>query len=752
MTHSTPDVVHHRPNGVSHPSQLSRDLDALMEHLDAVQPEHDAPRPVAVIEAVHVKTPRLWDRLKDAARQWVHPAGVPEKPALEPPTPPIRHGLPVAPQKRQQALPVQPQPETAPVPCTPPSATHARAFSINGHVIRQQDGLHRLHDLYQFSCPGTNHTPKNFLRSAEGKAALRALNALAPDARAFKDIRGIIFGSAALLLAYADWCGKGDALKPHAGGVGAESDAISHGELSINGTRIRHQPRYQLYSLSDLHKSSGSGSHRRPLKFLEQRDVQTLISTLSKEHATHTLLKTGTPGARGTGGMVWACRDIALAYADWLGGSFLDAVRAALSVEDARLEVAVETPPPTAEPLKLGQTFNQEKHLVPAAEIPLAPATSTRLSVNVGISLGSVKMTSGEIAELVNSRHDHVRRSIDRLVKKGAIRQPPTGFSEKFNNFGGCQIVRHYVFSGEQGRRDSTVVVAQLSPESVERLNEWWNEATANCKNENGITENVVSRLPAPSSASLDCIQIDADALSGELTMSSLDIAELARKQHRNVLRDIREMLTELYGEGGMLKFEHTHVNPQNNRAYPIFKLPKDLTLTLVAGYSVVLRKRIIDRWLELERCAAISTFGVPQTLQDALRMAADLLDENQTLRLENQSLKQITDPSRAEKAGDLSSALSTRELARMLDIKLTDLCRFLREDGLLKKSGSSHVPAPRALSDGLFAFRPLPQRHNAPYMQPVATEKGLAYIRQRLAECGLPPKTPARHLSHSHE
>ena len=66
---------------------------------------------------------------------------------------------------------------------------------------------------------------------------------------------------------------------------------------------------------------------------------------------------------------------------------------------------------------------------------------------------------------------------------------------------------------------------------------------------------------------------------------TSLEIAELTGKRHDHVMRDIRNMLVELYGEGGLLKFEDTHTSPQNGQEYPTFNLPKRETLILVSGY-----------------------------------------------------------------------------------------------------------------------------------------------------------------------
>ena len=84
-------------------------------------------------------------------------------------------------------------------------------------------------------------------------------------------------------------------------------------------------------------------------------------------------------------------------------------------------------------------------------------------------------MTSREIAELVDSRHDSVKRTIDRLVVQGVIESPPLVDFKNINNVAG----QEYVFSGELGKRNSIIVVAQLSPEFTARLVDRWQELEA---------------------------------------------------------------------------------------------------------------------------------------------------------------------------------------------------------------------------------------------------------------------------------
>lgn len=130
----------------------------------------------------------------------------------------------------------------------------------------------------------------------------------------------------------------------------------------------------------------------------------------------------------------------------------------------------------------------------------------------------------------------------------------------------------------------------------------------------------------------------------GQPTMSSREIAELTGKEHKHVLFDIRKMLVELSQESA--EFSATYTHPQNGQSYVEFRLPKDLTITLVSGYSVTMRHRIVTRWMELEAAGSIApapapapAFKLPQSFAEALRLSADLQEENERLAEEKRVL-----------------------------------------------------------------------------------------------------------------
>ena len=111
-------------------------------------------------------------------------------------------------------------------------------------------------------------------------------------------------------------------------------------------------------------------------------------------------------------------------------------------------------------------------------------------------------------------------------------------------------------------------------------------------------------------------------AVGAQRTMSSREIAELTEKNHADVLRDIRNMLEQL----GLLASSFAgYYIADNGKQNPCFDLPEDLTITLVSGYSVQMRHRIVKRWQELERASTpVAPAPAELSRMDILRLAME--------------------------------------------------------------------------------------------------------------------------------
>jgi phage regulator Rha-like protein len=115
-----------------------------------------------------------------------------------------------------------------------------------------------------------------------------------------------------------------------------------------------------------------------------------------------------------------------------------------------------------------------------------------------------------------------------------------------------------------------------------------------------------------------------------EQTMSSLEIAKLTGKEHRNVLIDIRRILEEM-GEGGEQRFLLSYLSEQN-KELPCFNLPRRECDIVISGYSLPYRVKIIDRWHELESGKKLPNFNNPA---DAARAwAVEYEQKQQAIKL----------------------------------------------------------------------------------------------------------------------
>lgn len=110
-------------------------------------------------------------------------------------------------------------------------------------------------------------------------------------------------------------------------------------------------------------------------------------------------------------------------------------------------------------------------------------------------------------------------------------------------------------------------------------------------------------------------------------TMTSQEIAALTGKDHKNVLRDIRNMLDEL--EIATAQFSAVAKTAVGNGGYKEvegFQLPPREVMILVTGYSVKMRAKVIDRVRELElaQMAPKKVLWSAQELADLMRVPLD--------------------------------------------------------------------------------------------------------------------------------
>ena len=118
------------------------------------------------------------------------------------------------------------------------------------------------------------------------------------------------------------------------------------------------------------------------------------------------------------------------------------------------------------------------------------------------------------------------------------------------------------------------------------------------------------------------------------LSMSTREIAELTGKRHDHVMRDFREMCEALEIAGS--KFGLVYL-AGNGEERPMYSLPKDLTTTLVSGYSIPMSHKIVTRWIELESKTDTSP-ALPTTYREAMMLAVERYEQLEVATLLEQA------------------------------------------------------------------------------------------------------------------
>lgn len=168
-------------------------------------------------------------------------------------------------------------------------------------------------------------------------------------------------------------------------------------------------------------------------------------------------------------------------------------------------------------------------------------------------------------------------------------------------------------------------------------------------------------------------------AIGQPLTMSSREIADLCETRHNQIVDTIERLI----GSGVLRESRKTTRRvqpPGGGRPTDVYDLTKRDTLVVASGYKDELRARIIDRWLELE---GGQQYQIPQTLGEALQLAADQAKQIESMREDVEAHERLT---------KADGSLSITEAAKALGMRPKDLFSWMSCNGWIYKrmNGSS--------------------------------------------------------------
>ena len=202
------------------------------------------------------------------------------------------------------------------------------------------------------------------------------------------------------------------------------------------------------------------------------------------------------------------------------------------------------------------------------------------------------------------------------------------------------------------------------------------------------------------------------------LTMSSREIAEITHKEHKNVLRVIRDLIEQnLVAQIEPLKFEY------RNQWFDYYELNNRDTF-VVARLSPEFTAAVVDRWQALENQQK-PTALIPQSFSEALMLAAQL-----------QAEKERNAPKVAfvDHYVEVGTSKSFRETAKILKMPERALVNRLVEDKYLYRQSGVLLPYQSARTKDLFTVKTGTAEHGHNYTQTRVTSKGIEFIASRYA------------------
>lgn len=204
----------------------------------------------------------------------------------------------------------------------------------------------------------------------------------------------------------------------------------------------------------------------------------------------------------------------------------------------------------------------------------------------------------------------------------------------------------------------------------------------------------------------------------GTPVTDSVKVARVFEKQHKNVMKSIRNILGSAQNLANQKWFAETTYTDAQGKRQPMFLMNRDgfslLTMSLTGEKAMAFKVAFIEQFNRMEQAIkelAPAAPAIPQTFAQALRLAAEQAEtiEAQQKQLEAQAPKVAF----ATAIINSPSSCGIDELAKLLkqngvDMGEIRLFQWLRDKGYLCNMGTArNQPTQKALDMGLFELKP---------------------------------------------
>ncbi len=224
------------------------------------------------------------------------------------------------------------------------------------------------------------------------------------------------------------------------------------------------------------------------------------------------------------------------------------------------------------------------------------------------------------------------------------------------------------------------------------------------------------------------CQTHHAAAMAPQITMSSREIAQLVDSRHSNVCVTIERLMNSGV-IGGYAAMQYTH--PQNGQVYHYYEVNKRDSYVIVAQLSPEFTARLVDRWQELESSGGMV---VPQSLPEALRLAADLAEQKQ--RLSEELAIAAPKAEFVDRYVTATGSMTFRQVAKLLNAKEPDFRLFLLDHHIMYRLSGVLTPYHQHIEAGRFEVKTgTTNASNYAFSQARFTAKGVKWIGGLWAE-----------------